>query len=249
MIITSLSSVKLPHNVTLMVEGNVGAGKSTFLRILGSILPEVHVNYEPLAEWQNVGGENLFEQYYQNRLRWAYTFQTYVLLTRIRLQERIAHNSAPIEVFERSVYSDRYCFTQACFELGVIKPLEWQLYKEWFSWLVGQYLRLPDAFIYLRTDPKVSYERLLKRNRSGEGGISLEYIELLNQKHEDWLIEKKDILPQLRAVPVLVLACDEDFEHNKYVQEALVKRLMEFLAVHFNVSASGNNLSTNISKG
>lgn len=215
-----------------MVEGNIGTGKSTFIRIITSLLEAAHGSYEPLEEWQNVGGENLLNYFYQEPMRWAYSFQTYTLLTRARLAEAVKKRPEPLQFLERSIYSDRYCFAQACFELGFFQHMEWQLYQEWFSW-IQEHMQLPSAFIYLRTDPAVSYARLVKRSRSEEAGVSLDYITFIYQKHENWLIKKEGILPVLKQVPVLVLACDEDFEHNKDVQEAHIKSIIDFLYEHF----------------
>jgi hypothetical protein len=47
-----------------------------------------------------------------------------------------------------------------------------------------------DAFIYLRVDPKVCNSRLHKRNRSEEGGVSLEYLQSIHDRHEEWLLER-----------------------------------------------------------
>lgn len=65
-----------------VVEGNIGAGKSTFLKVINTFL-NAQVVYEPHEKWQNVGGENLLEKFYADTQRWAYTFQTYAFITRI----------------------------------------------------------------------------------------------------------------------------------------------------------------------
>ncbi len=44
---------------TFIIEGNIGAGKSTFVSLIKKEL-DVHVVYEPHDQWQMVGGtENL----------------------------------------------------------------------------------------------------------------------------------------------------------------------------------------------
>lgn len=46
---------------------------------------------------------------------------------------------------------------------------------------------MPDGFVYLRTDPATCLKRLQKRQRSEEGGVSLDYLQNLHEKHEAWL--------------------------------------------------------------
>ncbi|NWX89024.1 DGUOK protein, partial [Nothoprocta pentlandii] len=99
-------------------------GKSTFVRILGKTFPEWHLVIEPVAQWQKVqaagtreapsaqGFGNLLQLLYQEPSRWSYTFQTYSCMSRLKAQleplaERLLKSPEPVQVFERSVYSDR----------------------------------------------------------------------------------------------------------------------------------------------
>lgn len=221
-----------PLRQILVIEGNIGAGKSTFLRLLNDQL-YIDPVYEPVNKWQNVGdGENLLDKFYKDTNRWAYTFQTYAFVTRIvEQEERLRESVSGVQVLERSVYCDRYCFAKNCYEMGVMQPLEWQLYQEWFNWLVDGYTVKPTGFLYLQVDPEVCYDRLRQRNRSAEAGVPLDYLKRLHEKHENWLIKKEEVMPQLHDVPVLVLHCNEDFEHN---EKELGKHLAS-VAQQFNV--------------
>jgi deoxyadenosine/deoxycytidine kinase len=233
-----------PKQRTIIVEGNIGSGKSTFLKIIKEQL-NLHVVYEPLHKWKNVGGggENILEKFYVDTKRWAYTFQTYAFVTRVLEQEEHARKyPSPLHIVERSVFSDRYCFAKNGFELGVMSLLEWQLYQEWFSWLVTQYVPRPDGFIYLRTEPTTCYERIAKRARYEEVSVTLDYLQQLHEKHEDWLIAKNSIDPILQDVPVLVLPCDEEFELDLEQQQKHVATIVAFLEktadFHYNSSQS-----------
>ncbi|MBI2774428.1 deoxynucleoside kinase [Candidatus Dependentiae bacterium] len=223
---------KNPRVVSL--EGNIGAGKSTFLKLVERALL-VQAIFEPHAKWQQVGGtENLLERFYADGQRWAYTFQTYAFVTRVMEQEAHARKSRyPVQVLERSVFSDRYCFAKNAFEQGLMNALEWKLYQEWFSWLVDGYVAQPAGFIYLRTTPEVCYERLKKRNRSEERNVSLDYLRTIHEKHEQWLIERLDISAIEQNVPLLVLSVDKDFEHDRQEQLRLMKSIAEFFGIDF----------------
>ncbi|MEX0940127.1 MAG: deoxynucleoside kinase [Candidatus Babeliales bacterium] len=212
--------------INISIEGNIGAGKSTILSIIQKWLP-VNIVLEPHEKWQNVGGHNLLEKFYTDTPRWAYTFQTYAFVSRILAQQQNQQLSS-INILERSVFSDRYCFAKNCYESGIMSALEWQLYKEWFSWLVDAYVSPMKGFIYLQADPAVCYKRLLKRNRSEEVNVSLEYLEKIHAKHEKWLIGKNE---QYRDVPVLILECNKDFEHDIEEQEKHLQSISEFLNI------------------
>lgn len=222
-----------------IIEGNIGAGKSTFLSLIEKELP-VQVVYEPHAKWQDVGaGDNLLEKFYNDTPRWAYTFQSYAFITRIiEQQEKAKQNEYGTQVLERSVYSDRYCFAKNCFEMGTMSPLEWKLYQEWFEWLIVNYAPKPTGFIYLKTEPQTCYDRLTKRARHEEVGVSLEYLQSLHNKHESWLLDKQDIASYLQDVPVLVLDCNSEFENNSKQMEKHRDAIVSFM------QSAGSCLST-----
>ncbi len=212
-----------------MIEGNIGAGKSTFLRIIGDHL-NVQPVFEPDKQWQEIGGDNLLQKFYTDTSRWAYTFQTYAFVSRVVAQETSEKNSISDipHVVERSVFADRYCFARNCYEMGVMSALEWNLYKEWFGWLVESYTTKPAGFIYLQVAPEVCHTRITKRSRTGEDVISMDYLQRLHDKHEDWLIRNIDVAPYLANVPVLTLDVTKEFEHDSAEQQKHLDTIVSF---------------------
>ncbi|MCL5436791.1 MAG: deoxynucleoside kinase [Candidatus Dependentiae bacterium] len=211
------------------VEGNIGAGKTTFLRVMSEAL-DMQVVPEPHEAWQNINGENLLDAFYRDGKRWAYTFQTYVFITRIIRAEEVARSSSrPLLLAERSVFADRHCFAKNSHEIGLMNDLEWNLYREWFGWFVENRVTRPAGFIYLRADPSICYQRLAKRNRFEEKLVSLDYLKLLHAKHEAWLIHKKEVVAAVHDTPILVLDCDQDFESNETLQRSYAEQVADFV--------------------
>lgn len=215
----------------IIVEGNIGAGKSTFLRIIKKQL-NIPIIFEPVDKWQAVGGttDNLLEKFYADTMRWAYTFQSYAFITRIfTLEHALKKSPGSLYILERSVFSDRYCFAKNCYEQGLMSAMEWQLYTEWFSWLTQHVMTNPLGFIYLQADPSICYQRLCKRGRSEESPVSLSYLQQLHTKHEQWLLYKEGVADGIQQTPVLTLDCNEEFEDNEAVQQEQMKKVCEFL--------------------
>lgn len=72
------------------IEGNIGSGKSTFLQLLQSHVPQIQVIPEPVAEWQKISDKfNLLEEYYKKPDRWAFTFQINAVLSRMKELDRL----------------------------------------------------------------------------------------------------------------------------------------------------------------
>jgi deoxyadenosine/deoxycytidine kinase len=198
-----------------IVEGNMGAGKTTFLRLVAQHLPEIKTIFEPVNNWQhNVYGQSLLANFYESPYRWAYTFELFTLLCRIQdhLQEQQSESS--IKIIERSIYSGYYCFARNSYAQGFMNDMEWYLYEKWFSSLIPHKCIPPRGFIYMRISPEIAYERIKMRNRLEEKTLSFTYLQQIHKRHESFLIKKEGILPHLKRVPVLILNCNEDFEQN-----------------------------------
>ncbi len=215
----------------LMIEGNIGSGKSTFLKSIKKNLPHINCIPEPVNAWQsNDKDENLLDLFYKDMPRWAYTFQTFAFISRIKTLLDYQKTSPHLfHAVERSVYCDRYCFAKNCFEQTMMTALEWKLYKDIFAWLVKNYAPKPAGFVYLRTEPAVSAQRISQRNRHEENNIPLSYLEALHHKHEEWLVHKKEIDPDLFYVPVLILDCNDDFEHNGAQKQKHLNTMQTFI--------------------
>ncbi len=199
------------------LEGNVGTGKSTFLQKLKEL--GINVIFEPVDEWtsiKNLNGKNLLEEFYNDQKRYAYTFQSIAFRTRVKNIQNTDTNS----VVERSIFTDRNVFAKTCYENGMMNKIEWNDYTSWFDWLVETFGIKPKGYIYLRASPDISYDRIKKRNRSGEETIPFDYLKELHNKHEKWLMEEPN---------VLVLDVNDDFEKDNGKLNDMIEKVMNFI--------------------
>ena len=212
-----------------IVEGNIGAGKSTFLKLINDHLTNVSVSLEPVYDWQHqIYGQSLLTNFYQAPKRWAYTLETLTLMCRIKEHLLEQELKTPMRIMERSIYSGHYCFAKNSHEQDFLQKVEWQMYHEWFTFL-SQKCQQPTGFIYLKVSPDIAYERIKKRNRLAEKKLTLHYLKQIDKKHEQLLIEKKNICESLANVPVLTLSCDQDFESDEMVLQAHINSLQDFI--------------------
>lgn len=186
--------------IIISLDGNIGSGKTT---LLGEIRDKVnvHVVDEPVAQWtalKNAEDTNLLELFYQDKKRWAYTFQNCAILTRLKNIKDAVEAGHKIIITERSILTDKYVFAEMLRDAGDMDPLEWELYESWFDIFGKEYP--VNGIIYVSTNAYISKERIQIRNRIGEENINIEYLEALDIQHKKW-IENTNI-------PVLTLSTE-----------------------------------------
>lgn len=173
----------------ISLDGNIGAGKTTLIEAIQNALPDVEVVVEPVGEWmtlKNEEGKSLLELFYEDKRRWSYTFQNCAILTRLRaIRAAIRTSKKKVIITERSVHTDRYVFAEMLRESGDIDALEWQLYMNWFDTFAAD---VPmRGIIYLTTGVGTSADRIVKRGRTGEDHIPLDYLSALDTQHQRWV--------------------------------------------------------------
>ena len=217
----------------IYVEGNIGSGKSTFCNLLSEYFglemeAESNIILEPVNEWLTIvdeNGDSLLDNFYKNQEKWSFAFQLNCFISRINKIENSKNGSngengedSKIYFIERSVFTDKYCFALNCYESGKMNKIEYDIYCKWHEWLVDKFDVMPDAYIYLRTSPEISFERMKKRSRGGEEEVPLDYLKLLHNKHEEWMeIERKN------NVKVITIDVTDDFNNEKIMKNIINK--------------------------
>ena len=173
----------------ILFEGNIAAGKSTVGRRLAASELFAFVE-EPVGAWQGEFEENLLDLFYRDTNRWAFTFQLAAFTTRAKTwTEVLAMTDHRNVVLERSIYCDRYVFAKNCYQSGLMKKTEWQLYCKLWDWLESNWCAEPDKIVYLRTPAEVCLERIEARGRAEETTIPIEYLRDLERLHDEWLVD------------------------------------------------------------
>ncbi|KAG8389678.1 hypothetical protein BUALT_Bualt01G0003800 [Buddleja alternifolia] len=213
--------------ITLCVEGNISVGKTTFLQRIANETLElrdlVEIVPEPIDKWQNVGadGFNILDAFYAEPERYAYTFQNYVFVTRVMQERESSGGIKPLRLMERSVFTDRMVFVRAVHEAKWMSEMEISIYDSWFDPVVSSLPGLiPDGFIYLRASPDTCHKRMMLRKRSEEGGVSLNYLQDLHEKHESWLFPCES--GNHGVLSVNKLPTDVDWPLNSNIRDRVV---------------------------
>ena len=171
----------------ILLEGNIGVSKSTVGKILQDEFGFAFIE-EPVGAWKREFDEDVLELFYSDKQRWGFTFQLAAFVTRAKtwteILEKTDHSTV---ILERSIFCDRYVFAKNCYESGLMKKTEWQLYCKLWDWLSSQWCAVPDKIVYLRAPASICKNRIKLRGRPEEQGIPMEYLLELEKKHDEWL--------------------------------------------------------------
>lgn len=177
----------------VVVEGNIGAGKTTFCEDLCEQLTvadkkrTVVFLKEPVERWTSANGENMLKLFYENKKRWAFTFQCFALATMIQNESRAVQLSEDghIVIMERSSFSGKEIFSDLLRE-DVFTRGEVQTFHELKTIAQSPLQTYSDlVIIYLNTPPDICLARITHRDRPEEVGlIDISYLRRVHDAHE-----------------------------------------------------------------
>ena len=176
----------------VVLAGNIGAGKSTLVRMMCDRLGW-EPYYEPVAE------NPYLEDFYRDMNRWAFHSQVFFLTHRAQAHHALLDYPRPV-VQDRSFYEDAEVFARAQHQRGALSDRDWASYLELYGILTAL-LAPPDLVVYLRASVPTLRRRIAQRGRGMEAGITDGYLGELNALYEDWIAV-------FNRAPVLVVPSD-----------------------------------------
>jgi deoxyadenosine/deoxycytidine kinase len=199
----------------IVVSGNIGAGKTSLTERIGALMGW-QMAFESVAE------NPYLSDFYENMKAWSFHLQVFFLGHRAEQFLDLAA-SPQSAILDRSIYEDAYIFARALHHMGNINERDYLAYRRVFA-LIVDHLPPPDLLIYLRAPVTVLVDRIHRRARDIETGITPEYLSLLESFYDEWL-ESYDICP------VLTIRTDDlDFVHEAKHLDIVVKRIRDKLA-------------------
>jgi deoxyadenosine/deoxycytidine kinase len=204
-----------PTKRLVLVAGNIGAGKTSITEMLGQQLGW-QTGYETIE------GNPYLGKFYGDMGAWSFHLQVFLLGQRAQ-QHLDAARHADSFIIDRSIYEDYHIFARALLELGNISAEDFATYERVYRILVPTLPR-PDLLLYLKAPVEALVERIRARGRDIEGGISADYLALLDKYYEEWMAAY-DLSPVLR-----VPSADWDFVNKPGHTRVVIEKIQEKLA-------------------
>ena len=169
----------------MAVEGPIGVGKTSLVDLLAQ-------RFNALKIMERT--ENPFlEEFYRDKPGSAFQAQLFFLLNRYQQQRELSQG----DLFNQVTLSDYLFAKDKIFAYLNLDDSELMIYEKLYA-LLEQNIPRPDLVIYLQASDKVLLERIRRRSRDYEAGISERYVAELNRAYNYFFFH-------YTATPLLVI--------------------------------------------
>jgi len=191
---------------SIAVEGPIGVGKTTFVELLAKKFDA----YRILEDVNNP----FLKEFYQDKPGAAFQAQLFFLLSRFRQQQELSQR----DLFSQIALCDYVFPKDKIFAYLNLDDNELMLYDKLYSVLEAQVPK-PDLVIFLQADTARLVERIRKRRRDAETGISEAYVNEVNKAYNYFFFH-------YNQAPLLVIDTNDiDFVQHEGHLDELVEQI------------------------
>jgi len=204
-----MPSGQIPHSF-IVIEGNIGAGKSTLSSMISSdtdrrlILEEFSDN--PFLPF-----------FYENRDRYAFPVELFFMTER---HKQLEEELKQIQLFEQGTVADYFFLKTLLFARHTLSAEEFRLFQRLFNILSVNFPK-PDIILYLHKSVDGLLANIKKRGRDYEQQMDPNYLLKIQHAYFDYFKSVTD-------VPVLILDVETvDFVENPDQYQEIVRLLSQ----------------------
>jgi deoxyadenosine/deoxycytidine kinase len=199
----------------ILVAGNIGVGKTSLTERLGARLGWI-------TGFESVADNPYLAAFYSDMRQWSFHLQVFFLGHRAQ-QHLLLAQSLQSAIVDRSIYEDAHIFARVLHHMHNLSERDYQAYRAVFDLIVANLPR-PDLLIYLTAPVPVLVERIRRRARPIEAGITADYLSLLDTFYGEWLAS-------FDLCPVLTLRTQQlDFVHRPRHLDIVIDHIEATLA-------------------
>jgi deoxyadenosine/deoxycytidine kinase len=187
-----------PHHEFIVIEGNIGAGKSS----LATKLSHTYQSRLILEEFED---NSFLPKFYEDHRRFAFPLEMSFLAARFNQLKR---DLLTENLFKPTIVSD-YMFAKCLlFSRVNLDEDEYDLYLKLFD-IINLQLRQPDLIVYLHNPIEKLKWNIANRGRSYEQNISDDYLQNLHDAYMNYW-------QTITHIPILIMDCSAiDFVNNE----------------------------------
>jgi len=194
----------------LVIEGNIGAGKTTLAHMLSE-------KYQTKLVLEQFADNPFLPKFYENQQQYSFPLEMAFLAERYnQLNRELSH----FDLFSPFTISDYYFMKSLIFAQNTLQPDEYNLYRQFFT-IIYDKMPKPDLYVYLHKDADLLLKNIALRGRTYETYITKEYLDKITQGYFGYFKQQTDF-------PILVLDTNGiDFVNRPEDFEKIVQAIFE----------------------
>lgn len=218
------------RNMAIVVDGIIGAGKSTVAKFLSDALG-IPMYEELLDDSKGILAQRMLDRFYADQKRWSAIIQVMFLNDRFRDIKKV-DASGQAAIFDRSIYGDEI-FAKTIHERGQMNRDEFRIYKELLHNMLN-HIKPPELLVYIDVSVDTAMERIRVRDRSTEAEmIPRDYMQDLRRNYEVWY-EEFDLCPKVR-VDMDAHSLDGNDELSDEMKERILNAIKPYLGEKYKI--------------
>ncbi|MBU8891497.1 MAG: deoxynucleoside kinase [Bacteroidales bacterium] len=166
----------------IVIEGNIGAGKTTLSKMIAK-----EFNAKLILE--QFADNPFLPKFYKEPDKYSFQLELSFLAERY---QQLNQELTSRDLFRPFTVADYYFMKSLTFARATLKEDEYNLYRQIFN-IIYKTIPKPDLYVYLHVDVQNLMENINQRGRDYEKGISKEYLSKLQEGYFDFFRQQNDI--------------------------------------------------------
>lgn len=181
----------------LVIEGNIGAGKTTLAEMISR-------DYNAQLVTESFAGNPFLPKFYANPANYAFTLEMSFLAERY---SQLMNELQNRDLFKDFAVADYYFMKSLIFASVTLSEDEYSLYRKFFN-LIYSRLPRPDLYVFLYKDTPVLQSMIRKRGREYERNIEDNYLDSITKGYFNYFKQQSEF-------PVVIIDTNKiDFVEN-----------------------------------
>ena len=183
---------------SIVIEGNIGAGKTT-------LAVKISEDFNAKLVLEGFADNPFLPKFYEDQNRYAFPLEMSFLADRY---QQLSDDLTQLDLFKKFTIADYFIFKSLIFARVTLGEDEYRLYHKIFE-IMYKEIPKPDLYVYLYQNTEQLLANIKKRGRSYEQEIPSEYLDKINKGYLEYLKQQKDL-------NVLIIdVSDKDFVENQ----------------------------------
>lgn len=191
----------------LVIEGNIGAGKTTFAKMLSE-------EYDAKLILERFAENPFLPKFYSDPEKYSFPLELSFLAERYsQLKNELTNR----DLFHQHTIADYYFMKSLIFAQNTLAQDEYNLYRNFFD-IIYERLPKPDLFVYLHLPEDQLIVNIRKRGREYEQTIDVDYLKKIREGYFTFFSQQNDF-------PILIV----DISGIDFVAESVHYRILSDL--------------------